>query len=475
MITFKKVDFASLDEIASHLENNVNRFCELTPGNIYMWRNDLSTEFAIHEETLIVKKEYEKGRYAFLFPLGKNVLKALEEIDHYAFVNKIPLAFYAVGEEEEKVLESRYPHRQIKQNTDWSDYLYNLSDLRDLPGKRYESKRHNANKFHKLNPTATFKRATKEDEPRLNEFFARYLEENKGRDISLEEINLSKEMVARFCCLRAQMGYYEKDGKIIGFSMGERQGDTIYQHIEKALRQYDGIYQALTSDFLKMFGGDALYVNREEDDGNLGLREAKTQLHPVKMLEKRYFEVTNQIDLLKDIPDVIGERLSLRKMKEEDKESYFRLATGPKVNVFWGYDYHKDLGPNEEATPDFFFRDVQKDYETKNCLAFMIKSNEDGRLLGEAEIYDFRDDNSGEIGIRLKEEEQGKGYAKETMALIMKWGVEEAGLSSLRYECHLSNKASLGLAAHMGFKPTREDEVKQYLTYREEGKEKEGV
>jgi len=469
MLIFKKVTFDSLDEIVPYLEKDKNRFCEFTPGNIYMWRNGLSTEYAIVEKTLIIKKEYEKGRFAFLYPLGENPIKALEEIDRYALVNKIKLAFYALGEAEVKGLRERYPHHLAVSKEAWSDYLYNLSDLRDFPGKRYESKRHNANKFRKLNSTVVFKKATKEDEPRLLEFLNRYLEENKGRDISMEEITLSKEMIAHFCCLKAQMGYYEIDGEIIGFSMGERKDDTIYQHIEKALRRYDGIYQALTSDYLKMFGEDALYVNREEDDGNEGLREAKSQLHPVAMLTKSFFSVTNQIDLLIEIGRIEGDRLSLCKMEEEDKKSYFRLATDPKINAFWGYDYRKDLGPDETVTPDFFFRDIRKDYERKACLALMIKSNEDGRLLGEAEIYDFRDDDSGEIGIRLKEEEQGKGYAKETMALLMKWGIEEVGLESLRYECHLANKASLGLAAHMGFKPAHEDETKQFLTYTPEG------
>ena len=43
--------------------------------------------------------------------------------------------------------------------------------------------------------------------------------------------------------------------------------------------------------FLKNHGSDYQFVNREEDMGELGLREAKESYNPVFMLEKYTMEI----------------------------------------------------------------------------------------------------------------------------------------------------------------------------------------
>jgi RimJ/RimL family protein N-acetyltransferase len=456
MVPFQKLSYESLTDITPFLPEKGQRFCDLTPGNIFMWRNEYPSEYAIVDKTLLIKKDYAPNESAFLFPLGDNIEAALETAEAYCLATQKKLAFYALSKEQAELLSARYPHHQVLQDPAWSDYLYNLSDLRDFPGKRYESKRHNANRFKRMHPTALFKIGTKEDEPRLETFLDTYVAENEGRDISLEEIALTKEMIHHFCCIKAQMGYYELDGKIIGFGMGERQGDTIYQHIEKALREYDGIYQALTSEYLKTFGGDALYVNREEDDGNEGLRSAKEQLHPLELLEKRFFEVLNPIDLLKAPSLFSSERLLFVPMEETDKARYFDLVSDPEINRYWGYDFHQDLKPGEEVNPDFFYRDILAGYREKSCWTYMVKSKTDERLLGALEIYDFQNDGSAEIGLRLFKEAQGQGYGKESLHALIAYAFNNLGFHELRVESFPENAPSIAMIEAVGFQKTSE-------------------
>lgn len=464
MLSFKELTKGDLQAIRPYLELNESRFCDYTSGNLYMWRHELWTGFAIFNGTLLIEKEYEKGRYCFFCPLGEDFEGALRELELYCLAKKMPLCFFAVCEGNEKRLEGRYAHGQIITNRSWADYLYNLSDLRDFPGKRYDSKRHNAHSFHNHYPNALFKKATKDDVPRLEGFLQGYLDENRDRDISLTEMNLTKEMLLDPKAINAEIGYYELDGKVIGFSLGERKGDTIYQHIEKALRDYNGIYQALTSDYLKLFGDEALYVNREEDDGNPGLREAKLQLHPVELLRKRFLEVGNQFDLYHDVPTLTGQRVVLSRMEAKDKDDYFALATDRERNQWWGYDYHEDLEKGEEATPSFFYDDIQKDYSSRKCLSFMIHDKE-GRFLGEAEMYGFTWLNEAELGVRLTKEAEGKGYAKEALSLLVGFA-RSLGLEALLLESYLANRKSLLLISSLGFTKTGEGDGKAYFRLR---------
>ena len=77
------------------------------------------------------------------------------------------------------------------------------------------------------------------------------------------------------------------DGEIVGFSLGEIIGATLFPHIEKADRDYEGCYQMLVAQFAQQFAHEGIsFINREDDTGDLGLRTSKLSYHPVALLEK---------------------------------------------------------------------------------------------------------------------------------------------------------------------------------------------
>jgi RimJ/RimL family protein N-acetyltransferase len=472
MLSFYELGEDNICVLRKYLEENPAHFCDLTMGNIFMWRNELKTFFSVRNDTLIIRKEYEKGRYCYLYPLGLDPLGALEAIEEYSLEHHEQLEFYALDEEKASLLSKRYAFHQVTSLREWSDYLYTLSDLRDFPGKRYEGKRHNANRFHRENPTALFKEAKPEDLPRLEAFLQDYLKENEGKDISFDEIAYTKEMIRHPGCLLAQIGYYELAGKIIGFALGETIGDCLYEHIEKALRSYEGIYQALTSDFLKMFGGNTRYLNREEDDGNDGLREAKLQLKPVALLDKYFLEVTNAASLVKTFEDLQGPRLRLSTLKENEKESYARLALDENNNRYWGYDYQNDLKAGEEATPEYFYEGVKSDLEEKRFVTYAIH-DEKGSFIGEAVLYRFTSLKSAELGTRLFKEYQGKGYAKEALSLLLAYAKDVLSLKTIYVESYFENLPSIHLIESLGF--FRESAHDGKYLYRKALQDDEGV
>ena len=82
-------------------------------------------------------------------------------------------------------------------------------------------------------------------------------------------------------------GLLKTDGRTVGLSIGEILGDTLFVHVEKSLKDVNGAYPMLVREFARAFAGEGVnYINREEDDGNEGLRTSKLSYHPVKLLEK---------------------------------------------------------------------------------------------------------------------------------------------------------------------------------------------
>ena len=74
---------------------------------------------------------------------------------------------------------------------------------------------------------------------------------------------------------------------IVALSIGEIVDDTAYIHIEKAFRSVRGAYPMIVSEFLKYYASDSLiYVNREEDMGEEGLRFSKQAYSPESLIPK---------------------------------------------------------------------------------------------------------------------------------------------------------------------------------------------
>ena len=87
--------------------------------------------------------------------------------------------------------------------------------------------------------------------------------------------------------LRLCGGLIRADGKVMAFSIGEPVcDDTMVVHIEKAYADVQGAYPIINQQFLLHEASKYRYVNREEDMGEPGLRQAKESYHPVFLVEK---------------------------------------------------------------------------------------------------------------------------------------------------------------------------------------------
>ena len=90
-----------------------------------------------------------------------------------------------------------------------------------------------------------------------------------------EDLAKTREVLDNYDTYDMLGGMLLVDGQIVGFALGEIVGDTLFTHIEKADRDYQGCYHE-----------GVHFINREDDAGDLGLRTSKLSYHPVTLLEK---------------------------------------------------------------------------------------------------------------------------------------------------------------------------------------------
>ncbi len=291
---FTKLTLDDMDRLAPYFGYATSRACDTTVGGIFIWRDYFKTSYRIENDTLMFRVgEGEDTVYSY--PIGKDVDNAFSIIEEDARENAISLNFYLSSEIDMRDLQKRYPSAEINEARDSFDYLYDYDSLATFKGKKYSGQRNHVNKFKRLYENHSFEPLTCENIPAVREFFAEFLssrEKTPATDAEAEKINELFDHLAEYESHGFFGGVLRVDGRVVGFSVAEHVGDTMYVHIEKADIRYDGVYQMLVSSFAAHFShGDVIYINREDDAGNEGLRKSKLSYQPIALLPKYFASV----------------------------------------------------------------------------------------------------------------------------------------------------------------------------------------
>ena len=286
---FCKLKLTDIGVLRPFFNMQSKRICDCTSGSIVMWRTYFDTEFAVENGSLFLKFGHDVNmETAFNMPLGGDRKAALEKIRDYCQKNNIAPLFFSVLEDEFDDLRAVFGECEIIPDRDWSDYLYDAQDLVTYKGRRFNGQRNHLNKFKSLYPHYKFEEITTKNTDKIREFLAEYTKNNPKEDATAKaEIGMIYELLDNYELYALFGAFISVDEKVVAFSVGEKVGDTLFTHIEKANISYNGVYQAMVNDFAKRFVSEEInFINREEDVGDEGLRRSKLSYHPTKILEK---------------------------------------------------------------------------------------------------------------------------------------------------------------------------------------------
>ena len=297
MLEFKKLTLDDIEKTRDYFLFSMNKTCDNSVGGTFMWRDYFKAEYTEYNNTLILKVniKYHGGMTAFTLPLGKDVNGSILEIEKYCTEMKIPLVFCTVTKEEIQLIKKifRYRNVMLYQETNWSDYLYNASDLVTLAGRKYSGQRNHINRFLKTYAKFSFEIITNENLPEVRMFYTEFCKNSsKASDIFEEEQAKTFEVLDNYDIYGLFGGFMRVEETIAAFSIGEICNDVLHVHIEKADISYKGIYQVINNEFAKHYASDNInFINREEDVGDEGLRKSKESYHPCEIIDKYIVEV----------------------------------------------------------------------------------------------------------------------------------------------------------------------------------------
>lgn len=292
-LVFKPLTLNNIPLIKSYLQHHQYRTCDYTIGGLYMWADFFKYEYLIYNDTLFIKgaSEIDPNVVSFSLPIGKLPLsEAFFMLKNYCGKHGFSFVLSAVPEDAMTELTKKYALRS-ESLEDWSDYLYDIDKLATLPGNLYNKKRNHVNKFSKSYPDYVYERIDEENLSEVVEYFRSFCSHyhDLSNPIAENELRMTGFVLDNYETFGFIGAVLRIEGKIEAFTIGEIINDTLYVHIEKASRNFSGIYETINMRFAADMAAtysEIKFVNREEDVGDLGLRKAKLSYHPALILKK---------------------------------------------------------------------------------------------------------------------------------------------------------------------------------------------
>jgi len=248
---------------------------EFAFASIYLFRDVYHYHFSKLDDHLFVITGNDDSQPFFMLPFGfPEKLQLHELFENHSYMKA------ATENQAQELADQGYIATEDRDNF---DYLYSREELAKLAGRKFHKKKNLVNAF--------INNYNYEGKPLLDEYIPDALEIlelwRDGRD-NPGDYRANREALERAEELQLCGGIYYVEGEPAAFTLGEElaRGESFVIHFEKALGKYRGIYQFINKCFASILPEKYTFINREQDLGDPGLRQAKMSYRPVGFVKK---------------------------------------------------------------------------------------------------------------------------------------------------------------------------------------------
>ncbi len=268
--------------------------CENNIMDTYIWKDYYNTEY-FHNDVGIMWVYDNKEEVFSTTPLARrqDLQECFDDLKEY--FNKVlnkKLTMYVVDEDAVNSLNLPEDEFIVEEDRRYFDYVYDADELRKLAGKKFHKKKNHLNSFLKeYDGRYEFRMLTCCNYYDIVEFLDNW-EEVRGIQDEYNrvdyEVNGIKYVLKHCNKLKFRMCGVYIAGKMEAFSLGSyiKTEKTAYIHVEKANPEIRGLYAYINQQFIIQGFPEAEKVNREDDMGREGLRQAKMTYNPIELVKK---------------------------------------------------------------------------------------------------------------------------------------------------------------------------------------------
>jgi ribosomal-protein-alanine N-acetyltransferase len=151
--------------------------------------------------------------------------------------------------------------------------------------------------------------------------------------------------------------------------------------------------------------------------------------------------------VFKGFPVLETERLTLRAFTIDDTASFFAIRSSSKVMKFMDSFPHETHNESKEMIVQ-----MQDSFIEGAGINWAIELIETRRLIGYIGLWRISYENVwAELGFSLHPDYWGKGFMKEAISEVVRFGFQELHVHRIEASVNPENRASIGLLKSLGF------------------------
>ena len=265
------------------------RNCNYTFANLVGWQFWYYTEVCVLENAVVLRYTFD-GQRAYMVCTAEELSLELTE----ALLDDSNGDLTLIGLEDSQVPKLQTSHSiSVEPVRNQYDYIYRRTDLAELHGSHLNAKRNHIHRFRTEHPDFEYRPLT----PELFDECRRLMEiwqEDKNVNVSITaERRVMETIFSNWDALDMIGGSIFVDGRMVAFTYGAAvTTDTFDVCVEKADRHVEGAFATINQQFAEHLPEQYIYLNREEDMGIPGLRQAKLSYHPEILLTYNVVHIT---------------------------------------------------------------------------------------------------------------------------------------------------------------------------------------
>ena len=291
LIDFRPITAADRKLYDEFMPDGYRRGYELSFANLVLWGDQRA---AVIGDNIVIFSRF--GRYTtYPFPLGKaDKREAIEAIIKDSKKRGVPCRISGLDEDGCEIISRLYPDEFEFTTSEGSyDYVYSIEDLATLAGKKYHSKKNHLNRFIAEHPNYKVEAISCDNITRVKNFvdnwFSHRVETDPEEDYTME-IEAMRRAFESYREIGMDGIVITDGGEIVAMTMGAPMTREVFDvNFEKARGDVRGAYTVVNYEFARYIRNkypDIRYLDREEDMGIEGLRQAKKSYHPVYRVKK---------------------------------------------------------------------------------------------------------------------------------------------------------------------------------------------
>ena len=286
---FRNITKESICILRPFLENSKEDSCEFSLTNLYAWKDYCKTQYQIYNDRLYIWFS-DADLLIFTTDRDKNnepeakelftVSRAMKEAGHKG-------VFYQVRKEtlEKDPSFADFFHITLC-NEETAEYIYDIKKLSRLPGQTLAKKRNLLHQFGRDHANVTTTILTEKNWHKAKSLAEKWYSAYPGNkeDLAGEVASLAN-MEECFHSTGLTGILVEENGETLAFAAAAPITENIWtETLEKALPEHKGAAQFANNELSKLLEEKCIYLNREQDLGLPGLRQAKLSYLPEYLL-----------------------------------------------------------------------------------------------------------------------------------------------------------------------------------------------